>query len=90
MTIQTINIGNVVNDGLGDNLRTAFEKVNANFTELLTTFDLTAANAQELGADVFKEKTGSILKFRNLDCLFSRNKSPARMLHLSENNSMNI
>ena len=27
MTIQTINIGNVVNDGLGDDLRTAFEKV---------------------------------------------------------------
>jgi hypothetical protein len=66
MSIQTINLGNVVNDGLGDNLRTAFEKVNANFAELLTTFDLTAANTQELGAKVFKEKTGSILKFRNL------------------------
>ena len=66
MTIQTINIGNVVNDGLGDDLRTAFEKVNANFTELLTTFTLTGANAQEVGAKVFKEKTGSILKFRNL------------------------
>jgi hypothetical protein len=34
MTIQTINIGNVVNDGLGDDLRTAFEKVNANFADL--------------------------------------------------------
>ena len=65
-TIQTINIGNIVNDGLGDDLRTAFEKVNANFTELLTTFDLTGANTQEVGAKVFKEKTGSILKFRNL------------------------
>ena len=29
MAIQTINIGNVVNDGLGDDLRTAFQKVNA-------------------------------------------------------------
>ena len=66
MTIQPINIGNVVNDGLGDDLRTAFQKVNANFAELLTTFDLTAANAQTVGAGVFKEKTGSILKFRNL------------------------
>ena len=34
MTIQTINIGNVVNDGLGDNLRSAFQKVNDNFAEL--------------------------------------------------------
>ena len=66
MTVQTINIGNVVNDGLGDDLRTAFEKVNANFAELLTTFTLTGANAQEVGAKVFKEKTGSILKFKNL------------------------
>ena len=66
MAIQTINLGNVVNDGLGDDLRTAFEKVNANFAELLTTFTLTGANAQEVGAKVFKEKTGSILKFKNL------------------------
>jgi hypothetical protein len=66
MAIQTINLGNVVNDGLGDDLRTAFEKVNANFSELLTTFTLTGANAQEVGAKVFKEKTGSILKFKNL------------------------
>ena len=66
MAIQTINLGNVVNDGLGDDLRSAFEKVNANFAELLTTFTLTGANAQEVGAKVFKEKTGSILKFKNL------------------------
>ena len=32
--IQTINIGNLVNDGTGDDLRTAFEKVNSNFTNL--------------------------------------------------------
>jgi hypothetical protein len=66
MTIQTINIGNVVNDGLGDDLRTAFKKVNANFSDLLNSFDLTGGNLQENGARVFKEKDGSILKFRNL------------------------
>jgi len=31
MPIQTILIGNYANDGSGDDLRTAFEKVNANF-----------------------------------------------------------
>jgi hypothetical protein len=34
MTQQVIDIGNVANDGQGDPLRTAFQKTNANFTEL--------------------------------------------------------
>lgn len=34
MAIQTINIGTSKNKGDGDPLRTAFEKVNANFAEL--------------------------------------------------------
>lgn len=57
MTQQTINVGTVANDGTGDPLRTAFQKTNANFTELYspavgvvtgTRFVLTSAgiNAQ--------------------------------------------
>lgn len=34
MAQQTIGIGTSANDGLGDPLRTAFDKVNDNFTEL--------------------------------------------------------
>lgn len=34
MAKQTINIGTTANDGAGDPLRTAFDKVNDNFTEL--------------------------------------------------------
>lgn len=34
MTQQTINIGTVPNDGLGDPIRTAYNKCNLNFTEL--------------------------------------------------------
>lgn len=34
MTKQTINIGATANDRTGDSLRSAFNKVNANFTEL--------------------------------------------------------
>lgn len=33
MTIQTINIGTVPNDGTGDSARTAFDKLNQNFTD---------------------------------------------------------
>lgn len=43
MTKQTINIGNVANDGTGDTLRTAFDKVNDNFTELYNSAVITVS-----------------------------------------------
>jgi hypothetical protein len=66
MAIQTINIGNQVNDGLGDDLRTAFQKVNANFTELQSALTITASNIGQTGFGVFKQKTGVNLEFKNL------------------------
>ena len=66
MSIQTINIGNVVNDGLGDDLRTAFQKVNANFADLSTQLTITATNVGATGVGVFKEKIGADLKFKKL------------------------
>ena len=39
MAQQTINIGDVANDGQGDPLRTAFTKTNDNFTELYGTVE---------------------------------------------------
>jgi hypothetical protein len=46
MAKQTINVGLTANDKKGDSLRTAFQKVNANFTELYTTTGLDAAANQ--------------------------------------------
>jgi len=66
MTVQTINIGNVVNDGLGDDLRTAFQKVNANFSDLSAQLTITASNVGTVGVGVFKEKVGADLKFKKL------------------------
>jgi hypothetical protein len=66
MAIQTINIGNQVNDGLGDDLRTAFQKVNANFSDLGTQLTITGANLGGVGIGIFKQKTGSILEFKSL------------------------
>jgi hypothetical protein len=66
MTIQTINIGNVVNDGLGDDLRTAFQKVNANFSELSAQLTITVGTAATTGIDIFKEKVGAELVFKGL------------------------
>ena len=48
MAKQTINIGTAPNDGTGDPLRTAFDKVNDNFTELYTddAGDVDSVNGQ--------------------------------------------
>lgn len=64
--LNLVNIGNLVNDGTGDDLRTAFQKVNANFSALNTELTVTAVNVGSTGSRVFKEKVGSELRFRNL------------------------
>lgn len=70
MAIQTINLGTFANDGTGDDLRAAFEKVNANFSELDTVL---IANGQNLGTGqvIFAGKSpnpgvGENLTFKSL------------------------
>jgi hypothetical protein len=68
-TLQTINLGNQVNDGLGDDLRSAFQKVNANFTSLNTELGirLTAINAAGLsGQGIVADGIGPAISFKNL------------------------
>jgi len=64
--IQTINIGNVVNDGLGDDLRSAFLKVNANFSELSEQLTVIASNIGSTGTGIFAGKVGTELQFKKL------------------------
>ena len=67
MAIQTINIGTNPNDGTGDDLRTAFDKVNDNFTELLAVGGETnTASNLGIGEGVFKQKSGLDLEFKTL------------------------
>lgn len=67
MAIQTINLGNVVNDGLGDDLRTAFQKVNANFATLESALSVTvSAPTGTNGYSVFKEQVGPNLVFKTI------------------------
>jgi hypothetical protein len=65
MTIQTVNLGTYANSSTGDDLRTAFEKVNANFAFLDLTSAVTANNLGT-GARVFKEKIGDNLQLRSV------------------------
>lgn len=60
MAIQEINVGNIVNDGLGDDLRTAFVKVNANFSELDAQLRITGLNVGAGEGQVFKAKVTNI------------------------------
>jgi hypothetical protein len=65
-TLQPINIGNQVNDGLGDDLRSAFAKVNANFASLNSAITITATNVGGVGSGVYKDQVDSVLEFRKL------------------------
>lgn len=65
MTILTVNLGNYANDGTGDDLRTAFEKVNSGFTELDLTRVVSAENLGT-GSPIFFDKDGNILRFRSI------------------------
>lgn len=68
MAIQTINIGNIANDGTGDDIRVAFGKVNDNFEELdlRNPGSLTASNIGAAGEGVFAQKEGTDLQFKKL------------------------
>lgn len=68
MAIQTINIGNIANDGTGDDLREAFIKVNNNFTELNNNITSTDVQGENLGAgqSIFAQKSDNTLQFKTL------------------------
>ena len=53
MAQQSINIGTSANKGDGDPIRTAFTKVNANFTELYAQHDGTIAQKTDITGSVF-------------------------------------
>jgi len=66
MPIQTINIGNYANDSTGDDLRTAFQKVNSNFTELAVTASIGNGANLGTGTAIFKSKNLTTLEFKTL------------------------
>jgi hypothetical protein len=67
MTLQTINLGTYANDGTGDDLRTAFTKVNANFALLNTEAGVNNAANVGTGTGLFKDKTDTFaLEFKTL------------------------
>lgn len=67
MAVTTINIGNIANDGTGDDLREAFVKVNNNFSELDQRIVLQADGTNlGTGEGIFYLKDGNNLQFKSL------------------------
>jgi hypothetical protein len=69
MTISSINVGNIANDGTGDDLREAFIKVNDNFTELdssISNFPIDVENLGGSGEGIFASKINSTIQFKEI------------------------
>jgi hypothetical protein len=67
MAVQTINIGNIANDGTGDDLRAAFVKVNSNFNELDQRIVVQADGANlGTGEGIFYVKDENNMQFKSL------------------------
>ena len=68
MAIQSVNIGTIANDGTGDDLREAFVKVNANFSELdsRSPEKTTGANLGSAGEGIFAQLYGAELQFKKI------------------------
>ena len=68
MAVQLINIGNIANDGAGDDLREAFIKTNANFEELDLRDDeqTSASNLGSTGEGLFSQKLIYDLQFKKI------------------------
>ena len=69
MAINSINVGNIPNDGTGDDLREAFVKVNNNFDEVeskLAQVPLSAANRGQSGEAVYAGTVDNVLEFKKI------------------------
>lgn len=83
MGIQLINIGTTPNDGAGDPLRTAFVKVNNNFTELYSAAVLTS-NA------ITTANTGNVVVWQSNASTFTQGTFQINSQQVNGNNSQNV
>jgi hypothetical protein len=67
MSLQQINLGTVANDGTGDDIRTAFQKIISNFNQLdARTPEATTAVNLGNGQGVFASKVADELRFKTI------------------------
>ena len=66
--LTVVDVGDVANDGTGDDLRDAFIKINAAFDYVGNElgFPATGANIGNFGSEIFKEQVDGQLRFRKV------------------------
>jgi hypothetical protein len=66
---EEINLGSIVNDGTGDDLRVAFSKVKDSIAFLYNNGNgpVTGQNIGSTGTDIFIQKNDTVLEFRKID-----------------------
>jgi hypothetical protein len=83
--IQTINLGSYPNDGTGDDLRTAFTKVNTNFQTLFSEGAIVNGANLGTGVGVFSSKNST-----NLNLEFKTLTSDASVIITQDNNTVHL
>lgn len=63
---KLVNLGNYANDGTGDDLRTAFQKVNSLFEELAGDVNIIGGTNLGTGVGIFAQKNLTNLEFKTL------------------------
>ena len=66
MTRLNINLGTYANDGTGDDLRTAFTKVNTNFTDVYTQLSTFNGTNIGIGQGIFSSDVAGVLNFKSI------------------------
>ena len=64
--LQTIVVGAYANDGTGDDLRTAFQKVNNNFASLFGDLTLTSTANIGTGEGVYASTVDTVLQLKSI------------------------
>jgi hypothetical protein len=85
ISLQTINLGDYANDGTGDDLRTAFAKVNLNFNTLESDItSLVEDTSPKLGGDLdlngFKLKSTGPLRIQTGQVIMSGTVQASRFI----------
>jgi hypothetical protein len=70
-TLEEINLGNIANDGTGDDLREAFRKTKASLEYLYGTGNapLVGGNIGDTGVEIYKQKVDTTLEIRKIDAV---------------------
>lgn len=85
MAQQIINTGTNANDGNGDPLRTAFTKVNQNFTELYSSAILTSS----VGSNV-SNSSSNVIVWQSNATAFTQGTFQINSQQVGANNSQNV